>query len=231
MKPADARARMVDRQLALRGIADRRVLDAFRDVPRDAFVPAELAEFAYDDTPLPIGEGQTISQPYIVAVTIEALGLEGGERVLEIGTGSGYAAAVLGRLANEVFTVERLESLADHARKRLKDLGFHKVYVLHGDGTLGWPEHAPYDAIAVAAGGPEVPEALAEQLAPGGRLVIPVGSDETSQVLTRFTRKKSGKLREEPLSPVRFVPLIGEQGWPDRQRGLPVPATRDRSLP
>lgn len=217
MSLADARARMVELQLASRGISDPRVLEAFREVPREVFLPAELAEFAYEDSPLPIGEGQTISQPYIVAVTTEALGLQGNERVLEIGTGFGYAAAVLGRLAGEVFTVERLEPLAREARSRLAQLGYDNVHVLHGDGTLGWPEHAPYDAIAVAAGGPAVPEALLSQLAPNGRLIIPIGPDESSQVLVRVTRE-GDSFHEEPLTSVRFVPLIGEQGWPEAGR-------------
>jgi protein-L-isoaspartate(D-aspartate) O-methyltransferase len=214
---------MVELQLARRGIADPRILAAFREVPREAFLPPELAEFAYRDTPLPIGDDQTISQPYVVAVTIEALELDGTERVLEIGTGSGYAAAVLSRLAKEVFTVERLESLATSARERLKRLEYRNVEVLHGDGTLGWPEHAPYDAIAVAAGGPEVPPALKEQLAIGGRLVIPVGPDESSQVLTRVTRRGLEDFQVEPLIEVRFVPLIGEQGWPQEERILRAP--------
>ena len=214
----EARAQMVKLQLAGRGISDPHVLDAFRAVPREAFVPGKLAEFAYRDAPLPIGDEQTISQPFIVAVTMEALGLTGNERVLEIGTGSGYAAAVLSRTAREVFTVERLESLATQARERLERLGYRNVQVLHGDGTLGWPEHAPYDAIAVAAGSPEVPKALRSQLAPGGRLVIPVGPDESSQILMRVTREGQETFREEPLTAVRFVPLIGEQGWPDQDR-------------
>jgi len=209
-----ARAEMVERQLAARGISDVRILDAFRSVAREAFVPGELAEFAYQDSPLPIGEGQTISQPYIVALTIDALRLRGNERVLEIGTGCGYAAAVLSRLVKDVFTVERREPLATGARERLASLGFHNVEVLHGDGTRGWPEHAPYDAIAVAAGGPEVPPALLSQLAPGGRLVMPVGTED-DQILTRVTREGEEKFREESLTEVRFVPLIGEQGWPE----------------
>jgi protein-L-isoaspartate(D-aspartate) O-methyltransferase len=217
------RASMVDLQIAGRGISDPRVLDAFRAVPREGFLPPDLGEFAYRDTPLPIGAGQTISQPYIVAVTIEALGLRGTERVLEIGTGSGYAAAVLSRLAREVFTVERLESLANEARERLARLGYRNVRVLCGDGTLGWPEHAPYDAIAVAAGGPEIPKALLSQLSPNGRLVIPVGPDESSQVLVRVVREGDQRFREEPMMPVRFVPLIGEQGWPQDRSTLRAP--------
>jgi protein-L-isoaspartate(D-aspartate) O-methyltransferase len=214
----DARVQMVEGHLAGRGISDPRVLEAFASVPREAFVPAGLAESAYRDAPLPIGEGQTISQPYIVALTTEALQLRGHERVLEIGTGSGYAAAVLGRVAREVFTVERLDTLATEARDRLERLGYDNVHVLHGDGTLGWPEHAPYDAIAVAAGAPQIPEALLRQLAPGGRLVIPVGKDEESQVLMRVTRVGANDFRAEPLIGVRFVRLIGEQGWPEDRR-------------
>ena len=220
---------MVDLQLAARGISDRRLLAAFRAVPREAFVPPEIAALAYRDAPLPIGEGQTISQPYIVALTIAALRLEGGERVLEIGTGSGYAAAVLSRIAKQVFTVERLESLASSARDRLARLGYLNIDVRHGDGTLGWPAHAPYDAIAVAAGSPRVPKALVEQLAPGGRLVIPVGPDETSQVLTRVTRLDAGAVRTEPLIEVRFVPLIGAQGWPGDQDVRPAPGKSSRN--
>ncbi len=219
------RDRMVQLQLAGRGIADPRLLEAFRSVPREDFVPAELTEFAFHDTPLPIGDGQTISQPYIVAMTLAALGLRGGERVLEVGTGSGYAAAVLSRLAKEVYSVERLASLADSAWERLARLGYDNVQVLCGDGTLGWAEHAPYDAIAVAAGGPEVPRALLNQLAPGGRLVIPVGPDESSQVLMRVTRHDAG-FHSEPLTEVRFVPLIGEQGWPDAGGVVQAPTTK-----
>ena len=206
---------MVELHLAARDIRDVRVLDAFRSVPRAAFVPDELAAHAYEDTPLPIGDGQTISQPYIVAVTAEAMALRGGERVLEIGTGSGYAAAVLSRLAREVFTVERIEALADTARERLARLGFTNVYVRAGDGSLGWPEFAPYDAIAVSAGGPRVPDALREQLVIGGRLVIPVGATEAGQQLVRVTRVSSTRFQEESLGSVRFVRLIGEQAWDD----------------
>jgi protein-L-isoaspartate(D-aspartate) O-methyltransferase len=217
MSSFEERTRMVDLQLAGRGIEDPRVLEAFRTVPRETFLPDSMAEFAYQDSPLPIGEGQTISQPYIVAVTIEALRLGENDRVLEIGTGSGYAAAVLSRVAKEVFTVERIEALAGEARERLTRLGYRNVHVLCGDGTLGWPDHAPYDAIAVAAGGPEIPRALLSQLAPGGRLVIPVGSDESSQTLMRVTREGEDQFREEPIASVRFVPLIGVQGWPEEK--------------
>ena len=205
--------RMVDAHLARRGIADPKVLDAFRSVSREAFVPEDLSEFAYEDAPLPIGEGQTISQPYIVALTIQELGLHGGERVLEVGTGSGYAAALLSRIATEVYTIERVPSLAESAKERLLRLGFANVHVSCGDGSLGWREHAPFDAIAVAAGGPKAPPALLSQLAIGGRLVIPVGDNESSQVLLRITRESETEYREEPLTAVRFVPLIGEQAW------------------
>jgi len=208
-----ARRRMVEFHLAGRGIADPRVLDAFRSVPREAFLPESLAEFAYEDTPLPIDQGQTISQPYIVALTIQALELREGDRVLEVGTGSGYAAAILGRVASEVYTVERLEPLAAAATQRLSRLGFTNVQVACQDGSLGWSDHAPYDAIAVAAGGPHAPPALLGQLAIGGRLVIPVGPNDAAQVLVRFTRESETEYREEALTEVRFVPLIGEQGW------------------
>ena len=223
-----ARAEMVEQQLAGRGVSDGRILDAFRAVRREAFVPSELEEFAYRDAPLPIGEGQTISQPYIVALTIDALRLRGGERALEIGTGCGYAAAVLSRLVQNVFTVERREALATAARERLARLGFHNVEVLHGDGTLGWSEHAPYDAIAVAAGGPQVPKALLSQLAIGGRLVMPVGSED-DQVLTRVTREGPDEFREEALTEVRFVPLIGEQGWSEEEPVLRAPGKSSRN--
>jgi protein-L-isoaspartate(D-aspartate) O-methyltransferase len=209
----EVREEMVRSQLAGRGLSNERVLAAFRAVPREAFVPEKLHKLAYRDAPLPIGEDQTISQPYVVAVTLDALGLRGGERVLEIGTGSGYAAAVLGRAAREVYTVERLGGLAEAARERLALLGYENVHVLHGDGTLGWPAHAPYDAIAVAAGGPEVPPALRAQLAIGGRMIIPIGEDEGAQTLMRITRTGSDAYEQEALLQVRFVPLIGEQGW------------------
>jgi protein-L-isoaspartate(D-aspartate) O-methyltransferase len=186
-----------------------------------------MQEFAYEDTPLSIADGQTISQPYIVALTVEALGLRGGERVLEIGTGSGYAAAILARIAGQVHTVERLETLAGSAGATLARLGFDNVNVLCADGTLGWPEHAPYDAIAVAAGGPDVPPALLSQLAIGGRLVIPVGPED-EQMLVRVTREGEADFRREDLTQVKFVPLIGAQGWGEKgvvQRPLSRPAS------
>jgi protein-L-isoaspartate(D-aspartate) O-methyltransferase len=209
------RKEMVDRQIAARDVRDERVLEALRTVPREAFVPERLAEFAYDDMPLPIGEEQTISQPFVVALMAEALEIRPGDKVLEIGAGSGYAAAVLSRLAREVWTVERHPSLAREARERMARLGYRNVHVLHGDGTLGWPEHAPYDAIVVAAGGPEVPQALLDQLAVGGRLVIPIGPDLRTQNLVRVRRRADGSVVREDLGGVRFVPLIGAQGWPE----------------
>jgi len=212
---ATERARMVRTQLAARGIRDARVLAAMASVPREAFLPPELEEFAYEDHPLPIAEGQTISQPYIVALMTAALAIGPNDRVLEIGTGSGYAAAVLGHMAREVFTIERHAALSALAATRLRDLGYAHVHVTHGDGTLGWAEHAPYDAIVVAAGGPEVPEALVAQLAVGGRLVIPVGDEKSMQTLVHITRAADGSLRREDLGDVRFVPLIGAQGWAD----------------
>lgn len=207
------RNHMVDRQIAVRGVRDPRVLEAMRTVPREAFVPEHLAEFAYDDSPLPIAEEQTISQPYVVALMAEALEIRPEDKVLEIGAGSGYAAAVLSRLGREVYAVERHESLAREAEERLARLGYSNVHVHHGDGTLGWPEHAPYDAIVVAAGGPDVPPALLDQLAEGGRLVIPIGPDPRNQDLVRVRRLAEGGTTREVLGPVRFVPLIGAQGW------------------
>ncbi len=204
---------MVADHLRRRDINDPQVLAAFATVPRERFVPDPLLERAYDDVPLPIGSGQTISQPYVVAITAQALALTGHERVLEIGTGSGYAAAVLGQLAREVHTVERIEELARTAAIRLVELGFHNVYVHHGDGTLGWPSNAPYEAIAVAAGAPRPPPALLEQLTIGGRLVVPTGPSE-QQRLVRITREGHHQYVEEDLGDVRFVPLLGEQGWP-----------------
>lgn len=208
-----AKELMIREHLMGRGIRDARVLAAMREVPRESFLPDEMHAFAYDDSPLPIAAGQTISQPYIVAYMIEALELEGNERVLEIGTGSGYAAAVLSRCAAQVNTVERIAVLAQSARSRLEELGYRNVTVHLGDGTLGWQEQAPYQGIVVTAGAPEVPKALLEQLAPGGRLVIPVGATQHLQSLVRVRRVGEGEYRHEDLGPVRFVPLIGEQGW------------------
>lgn len=211
----DTRAEMIRSGLVSRGISDERILDAFRSVAREEFVSPEQAAMAYQDRPLPIGLGQTISQPYVVALTAEALNLKGDERVLEIGSGTGYAAAILSKLAREVFTVERIELLADQARERLSRLGYHNVQVHCGDGTIGWPQHAPYNALAVAACAPSVPKALLAQLAPQGRLVIPVGQLPSEQVLMRIVREDGEVFREETLCPVKFVPLIGKQGFPE----------------
>jgi len=210
---ASLRKEMVAHNIAARGVRDELVLQAMGKVPRELFLPKNLREFAYEDSPLPIAGEQTISQPYIVAFMAEALMLKGGEKVLEIGAGSGYAAAVLSEIAANVYTVERLGPLADKAAARLADLGYDNTHVLHGDGTRGWPEHAPYDAIVVAAGGPQVPESLKEQLKIGGRLVIPVGTDQRSQELVRVTRISADEYRSEDIADVRFVPLIGEEGW------------------
>jgi len=212
MDTPTARQLMVDRHLRARGIRDPRVLAAMAAVPREAFLPPELAEFAYDDRPLPIEAGQTISQPYIVAVMIEALEIGPDDTVLEIGTGSGYAAAVLAQIAKQVYTIERHAVLADLARDRLAELGYRNVDILCGDGTLGWKEHAPFSAIVAAAGGPELPSTLLEQLVVGGRLVMPVGSAR-AQELIRVTRTGDARYQRESLGAVQFVPLIGTHGW------------------
>ena len=208
------------RLLKNRGIRDQPVLDAMAMVPREHFVGLDLAEFAYDDTPLPIEEGQTISQPYIVALMTEALHLGPTDSVLEVGTGSGYAAAVLSRVAQQVYTIERHRSLAHQAESRLHKLGYDNVKVLCGDGTLGWPEHAPYDAIVVTAGGPETPRSLVEQLKIGGRMVIPAGPSLTEQKLLRITRTSTEEVEIEELGAVRFVPLIGEEGWREAEEEI-----------
>ncbi|HHQ13666.1 MAG TPA: protein-L-isoaspartate(D-aspartate) O-methyltransferase [Chromatiales bacterium] len=218
------RQAMVERQLEARGIRSEPVLQAMGKVEREGYVPSYLGEFAYDDTPLPIEEEQTISQPYIVAVMLEAMDLHGGERVLEIGTGSGYAAAVLAEIAAEVYTIERHERLAWTALARLQRDGYSNVHVRCGDGTLGWPEAAPFDAIVVAAGGPEVPKSLREQLAIGGRLVIPVGETVGLQKLLRITRKGQDEYETEELASVRFVPLVGEEGWHQERKEVSRPA-------
>ena len=204
---------MVENHIAGRGIRSQLVLEAMQAVPREAFLPQHLREFAYQDAPLPIAEGQTISQPYIVALMTEALALDGGEKVLEIGTGSGYAAAILAQIAKQVYTVERIGQLAEKAATVLSNLGYRNVHVLHADGTRGWEDHAPYDAIVVAAGGPEVPESLKAQLKIGGRLVIPVGADLRIQQLVRVTRITELQYKTEDIADVRFVPLVGAEGW------------------
>jgi len=213
-----ARDRMVKMHLAQRGIRDLNVLDAMRSVPREMFVEAGFEEFAYEDTPLQIGEEQTISQPYIVAFMIEAAELRPGDRVLEVGAGSGYAAAVMAQIAARVYTIERYPSLGEQARTRFARLGYGNIELAVGDGTRGWPEAAPFDVILVAAGSPGVPKALKEQLAIGGRLVIPVGESGTYQVLLRVRRNSAADYEEERLASVRFVPLVGEQGWSEDGR-------------
>ncbi|HVS13490.1 MAG TPA: protein-L-isoaspartate(D-aspartate) O-methyltransferase [Thermoanaerobaculia bacterium] len=215
MDTVQQRRRMVETDIEARGVRDSTILEAMREVPRERFVDEELAEYAYADAPLPIEEGQTISQPFVVALMAEAMELEPDDRVLEVGAGSGYAAAVLSRIAGEVWSIERHGPLAEAAAERCRALGYDNVRIVHGDGTLGLPEHAPYDAIAVAAGAPRVPRALLEQLAPGGRLVIPVGDDPRTQQLLRVRRAGEDVYVREDLGGVRFVPLIGAQGWQD----------------
>jgi len=210
---AKQRLRMVKEQVEARGVRDAKVLEALSKVRREAFVPANVRDLVYRDMPLPIAAGQTISQPYIVAYMIEALALKGGERVLEIGAGSGYAAAVLAEIAAEVYTIERIDQLAEKAATHLIDEGYHNVHVRHGDGTRGWAEKAPFDAILVSAGAPEIPETLKKQLTVGGRMVVPVGSHVSAQELIRITRREDGEFDREDLADVRFVPLIGEEGW------------------
>ena len=223
---------MVEDHIAARGVRSKLVLDAMATAPRERFLPEHLREFAYDDTPLPIGEGQTISQPYIVAFMVEALALEGGEKVLEIGAGSGYAAAILSRIAGEVYTVERLGELAARASEKLSDLGYGNVHVLHADGTQGWADHAPYDAIIVAAGGPQIPKTLKAQLKVGGRLVIPVGGDPRGQELVRVTRVSEDDYKTEDIADVRFVPLVGVEGWaPEGEAARRKPFARRPARP
>ncbi|MBU1077229.1 MAG: protein-L-isoaspartate(D-aspartate) O-methyltransferase [Spirochaetes bacterium] len=205
------RETMVQRQLVSRGIRDKKVLKAMREVPRDNFVAEDMAESAYDDHPLPIGEGQTISQPYMVALMSELLQLRGKEKVLEIGTGSGYQTAVLARLSRRVFTIDRIDELIDKSRENLSRLNIKNVEFLKGDGTLGWKEFAPYDRIIVTAGSPEIPDPLVMQLAEGGIMVIPVG-DLFSQTL-KVIRKQSGKTDVENTIECVFVKLIGRHGW------------------
>ncbi|MDI6694388.1 MAG: protein-L-isoaspartate(D-aspartate) O-methyltransferase [Anaerolineales bacterium] len=207
------REQMVEEQIFQRGVRDPRVLEAMREVPRHCFVPPEYRYLAYTDGPLPIGSGQTISQPYIVALMTELLRLKGHEKVLEVGAGSGYQAAILSRLAREVHTIERHANLARQAARILSDLGLENVHVHIGDGTLGLPEHAPYDGILVTAAAPQVPGALLQQLADGGRMVIPVGG-RGGQVLEVWTREGE-RYDYESVLPVAFVPLVGEQGWKD----------------
>jgi len=212
---AAEREAMVERQLKRRGIADERILKAFLEVPREAFVRAAYAHLAYGDHPLPIEAGQTISQPYIVALMIQAARITSGSRVLEIGAGSGYAAAVISRVAERVVGIERQHELVEIARGRMKLLGYDNVEVVEADGTRGWPDGAPYDAILAAASGSHVPDALLEQLAPGGTIVMPIGDPGWVQHLVKVKKAQDGRLQQSDLGQVRFVPLIGEEGWSD----------------
>lgn len=213
---AAARYDMVARQIAGRGVFGAHLLDAMRAVPRECFVPEHLHNSAYDDSPLPIEAGQTISQPYIVALMIDAAGVKPGERVLEIGAGSGYAAAVLGRIAHEVFAIERHAELAGLARERMRVLDYDNVIIIEGDGTNGCPDKAPFDAILAAASGSHVPPVLLDQLKIGGRLVMPVGEPQAMQHLVRVRRLGEARFEEDDLGAVRFVPLIGAHGWQER---------------
>ena len=215
---AHRRHHMVARQLAACGIVDARVLDAMRRVPRELFVPANLRREAYDDGPLPIGDGQTISQPYVVALMLEAAQIGPDDRVLEVGAGSGYAAAVLSLMARRIYAIERHRRLADRARALLERLEYRNVELRCGDGSTGWPEAAPFDAILVSAGGPEIPPALRAQLVEGGRLVMPVGPSSQRQRLLKITRTGADTFRNDDLGGVSFVPLIGVHGWPESRR-------------
>jgi protein-L-isoaspartate(D-aspartate) O-methyltransferase len=211
--PERLRARMVDRQLRARDISDQRVLEAMEHVPRELFVPEDLRSRAFDDAALPIAAGQTISQPYMVARIAEELGLDGDERILDVGTGSGYQAAVLAELGDEVHTIERIPELAEQASRNLATAGYDHVAVHRGDGSRGLPEFAPYDAIAVAAAAPGFPQALYDQLRPGGRLVVPVGG-RRGQRLEVIVRSPEGPAVIRSV-PCRFVPLVGEEGFTD----------------
>jgi protein-L-isoaspartate(D-aspartate) O-methyltransferase len=234
---ARLRVAMVEQQIVARGIRSDAVLKAMRAVPREAFLAEHLREFAYDDSPLPIDAGQTTTQPYIVAFMAEAALIRGGQKVLEIGTGTGYAAAVLSLIAAEVYTVERIAALASKAAATLADVGYGNVHVLHADGTLGWPEHAPYDAILVTASGPAIPRSLRTQLKIGSRLIVPVGEDSRAQALVYVTRIGPDEYKTEDIADVRFVPLLGMEGFraenvaflPARHRAL-VATTPDQML-
>lgn len=212
---AAQREEMIERHLRRRGITDEAILDAFRAVPREAFIGGNNAHLAYGDHPLPIEAGQTISQPFIVALMIQAAAIKPGDTVLEVGAGSGYAAAVISRIAERVIGIERQQQLVEVARERLRRLGYDNVEIVEGDGTRGWPDAAPYDAILAAASGSHVPRPLVEQLAPGGRIVMPVGEPGAVQELIKVTKNEDGTLVQQDLGGVRFVPLIGEEGWRD----------------
>ena len=201
------RRQMVERQIRARDVKDKAVLEAMRRVPRHRFVPSQIAHRAYEDNPLPIGQGQTISQPYIVAYMTEAAEVSKNDKVLEIGTGSGYQAAVLGELAREVYTIEIIPELAERAQKTLAEMGYTNVHVRAGNGYLGWPEHAPFDAIVVTAAPDEIPQALVEQLAVGGKMVVPVGAGDQDMMI--ITKTKDGVIQKKTI-PVRFVPMTGK---------------------
>ena len=212
---AAEREAMVERQLRRRGITEPDILDAFRAVPREAFISEEYAHLAYGDHPLPIEANQTISQPYIVALMVQAAAIRHGDAVLEVGAGSGYAAAVISRIAARVVAIERQHDLVEVARQRLERLGYINVIIVEGDGTRGCPDEAPFDAILAAASGSHVPSALIAQLAPNGRIVMPLGEPGLPQELVKVTKQDDGILKQENLGGVRFVPLIGEEGWSD----------------
>jgi protein-L-isoaspartate(D-aspartate) O-methyltransferase len=209
------REAMIRRQLIERGIDEPRILEAFRAVPREEFIGREYRALAYGDHPLPIEAEQTISQPYIVALMIQAAGVKPGDRVLEVGAGSGYAAAVIGRIAAHVVAIERQAELVPIAHERMNRLGIRNVEIVEGDGSLGWPGEAPFDAILAAASGSHVPQALMDQLAPGGRIVMPLGDPGTVQQLVKATKQPDGNIKREDLGAVRFVPLIGAEGYSD----------------
>jgi protein-L-isoaspartate(D-aspartate) O-methyltransferase len=212
---AAEREAMVERQLRRRGISEPDILDAFRAVPREAFISEDYAHLAYGDHPLPIEANQTISQPYIVALMVQAAAIRHGDAVLEVGAGSGYAAAVISRIAARVVAIERQHDLVEVARQRLERLGYSNVLIVKGDGTRGCPDEAPFDAILAAASGSHVPSALIAQLAPNGRIVMPLGEPGLPQELVKVTKQDDGILKQEKLGGVRFVPLIGEEGWSD----------------
>jgi len=212
---AAEREAMVERQLRRRGITEPDILDAFRAVPREAFISEDHAHLAYGDHPLPIEANQTISQPYIVALMVQAAAIRHGDAVLEVGAGSGYAAAVISRIAARVVAIERQHDLVEVARQRLERLGYINVIIVEGDGTRGCPDEAPFDAILAAASGSHVPSALIAQLAPNGRIVMPLGEPGLPQELVKVTKQDDGILKQENLGGVRFVPLIGEEGWSD----------------
>lgn len=213
---AAKREAMIERTIRRRGLDDPALLAAFRAVPRESFVSADYTGYAYADAPLPIEAGQTISQPYIVALTIAAAGIGPDDKVLEIGAGSGYAAAVIGRIAREVIAIERHHELVELAQERMRRLGYDNVWIIEGDGTRGCPAEAPFDAIVAAASGSHVPSVLVDQLKPGGRIVMPVGNPHAVQSLVKLTKREDGTTEREDLCAVRFVPLIGEHGFPEK---------------